>query len=385
MESTEPEAELIDYAGDNTTHERHMQEDSAQKEASYQNMPDEIGFPVSAHIRQLTGSQEQKTTTEVEKDRFETPDEAAGYLTAITYRQNHRENYDHDDDEKLDLSEHKTSDFGGNAIYANAPMLETAFQYDESIEGEVIEEIDYQNVTIVRTNVILMSGEIDQTTLTRNSQTITSHSTTNVAAATDDGDQEDYVNISAAADTNRTSWEPSETIPPRTTETPGELNPVHQQSSREGASSGAVYPDPTSSWSNTLHQASMMSTDQEVDYGDYELDRYMHNIDQNLHDLDQDVHDLNQDMDDGVRDHTGDKDTTKNGTLWPPNIGSDDDLYMNISAAHSGMLEPNTGINLPQMFDSNATTTAATDTRVDDDSLDYVNVSPDMYENSYLN
>lgn len=88
----------------------------------------------------------------------EMADEAAGYLVGgATYQY---------DQEKRDLSPMSTMEREGCALYAG---METALRYDqrEEIKGEVIEEVDYQNVTVVRTHLleestIIYAGEKEE-------------------------------------------------------------------------------------------------------------------------------------------------------------------------------------------------------------------------------
>lgn len=87
-------------------------------------------------------------------------DEAMGYLSGATYRQGYHlemENMGgHDDHHKVDLTEYEDTDLiDSETQYGNVPpSLKAAIRFDslEGIRGNIIEEIDYENVTIVKTD-----------------------------------------------------------------------------------------------------------------------------------------------------------------------------------------------------------------------------------------
>ena len=151
--------------------------------------PEEIGFHVSTEAHEMhetsTGfrhaspaatnpfnHQQQQGTRDLADD---------GYLTRATYR------YDQDieTETKRDLSYPQSevlydnpspppetaSRYKPSAKYDDrSPLPETAMQYDqmEEIEGEIIEEVDYQNVTIVRTKVAEEESDQDYVSVDMN-------------------------------------------------------------------------------------------------------------------------------------------------------------------------------------------------------------------------
>ena len=86
----------------------------------------------------------------------EMADEAMGYLSGATYRQDYHlemENLGHGQ-EKVDLTIYDDTELSSDAHYGNVPSLQAAIKFDslEGIKGNIIEEIDYENVTIVKTD-----------------------------------------------------------------------------------------------------------------------------------------------------------------------------------------------------------------------------------------
>lgn len=118
----------------------------------YTSIPEEMGFHVSIDTHdEQNGNFEGSTKWEASTggysfnyDAMETRDmrdEAMGYLSGATYMR---------DTGPSQKKDHSTTD---SALYGNSSMLVTAIQYEEmdGIKGEIIDEIDYENVTIVRT------------------------------------------------------------------------------------------------------------------------------------------------------------------------------------------------------------------------------------------
>ena len=134
-------------------------------------IPDEIGFHVSVDVHSHSASPEPDSAnagatfaaenpfshgyTDAEKQALE--DEAMGYLTRATYHQNYREMDEmYYNQEKFDISQspvHDATEF--NDTSGERPLLVTAvsLQPVEAIEGEIIERVDYENVTLTRTKV----------------------------------------------------------------------------------------------------------------------------------------------------------------------------------------------------------------------------------------
>lgn len=133
-----------------------------------QGEPDEICFHVSTDVHDMYEPEESVDTTDFKKNLSSPPtnemtDDAAGYLTRATYRYNREMDEMGYNQEKRDLScfaDPDIAELEGCALYGNT-SLETALHYDqmEDIEGEIIEEVDYQNVTIVRTQFAQASLE----------------------------------------------------------------------------------------------------------------------------------------------------------------------------------------------------------------------------------
>lgn len=134
--------------------DRHEHPQSRQSEGSYTSIPEEMGFHVSVNNDEQT-FKESNDYEDVDNSRM--TDEAMGYLSGATYRPNYTE-MDYDQ-RKLDLEQssgQNTTEFNHDSpLYGNAPMLETAIQYKqmEELDGDIIDQIDYQNVTIVQTSV----------------------------------------------------------------------------------------------------------------------------------------------------------------------------------------------------------------------------------------
>lgn len=172
------EPELKNYTdtheGNNNNNDHFQQQQNSPEYASLKetahwpepgsnvDLPDEIGFHISVDVHDMDElSHEQKEPSPPNFDARnyaetqDMTDEAMGYLTGATYR--HYREMD-EMGEKVGLSRssaQNTTEFDESPLYGNMPLLETALEYDplEGIEGEVIEEIDYQNVTIVHTKL----------------------------------------------------------------------------------------------------------------------------------------------------------------------------------------------------------------------------------------
>lgn len=159
--------------------------------------PDEVGFHVSVDVHDMY--EEAEDTTGFKRDlsssatnpfhvydSTEVTDETAGYLTRATYR------YNQEMDEIQNLSHLPDPDIAeleGCALYGNT-STEMGLNYDqmEEIEGEIVEEVDYQNVTVVRT-------QLGHTTLEM--EDANGHS----PSCSDDCDQ-DYVSVDISGDSD---------------------------------------------------------------------------------------------------------------------------------------------------------------------------------------
>lgn len=118
-------------------------------------IPEEMGFHVSVDVHSNNGPQMSNTNLGPENSMTQQDmrDEAAGYLRGATYRQNHEMEemavaYSSHADPSAELE---------SSLYCNTStaLLETAIPYEcvEDIKGKLLDQIDYQNVTIVRTTV----------------------------------------------------------------------------------------------------------------------------------------------------------------------------------------------------------------------------------------
>lgn len=86
----------------------------------------------------------------------EMTDEAMGYLSGATYRQDYHfemDNLGHNQD-KVDLTEYEDTRLSSDTQYDNVSSLKAAIKFDslEGIKGYIIEEIDYENVTVIKTD-----------------------------------------------------------------------------------------------------------------------------------------------------------------------------------------------------------------------------------------
>lgn len=132
-------------------------------------IPDEIGFAVSVDVHSRSQSPTNADTTNsgamLTAENSYPPDYTDteklaiedGYLTRATYHQNYREMDEmYYNQEDLDTSQalaNDSTEFSDPS--GERPLLVTAvaLQPVESIEGEVIERIDYENVTLTRTRI----------------------------------------------------------------------------------------------------------------------------------------------------------------------------------------------------------------------------------------
>ena len=138
-------------------------------------IPDEIGFHVSVDVhshsntptlesdpaRRLSTDKTQLHFDRHEAEKRAMEDEAMGYLTRATYHQNYHEmdamSYDQgmfDASKSQETTEFVHHDDDSHQP-GGRPRLETAISFAEmeTIEGEIIDQVDYENVTLVRTKI----------------------------------------------------------------------------------------------------------------------------------------------------------------------------------------------------------------------------------------
>lgn len=291
---------------------------------NYTNVPEEMGFHVSVDAHDIdetthnfeSGVKWDMSTTGYSYDDVGTSDEAMGYLSGATYRQNYREMDDMGyNKEKVDLSRpgHQTTELNDSALYGNVSLLGTAIQYDnvEGIEGDIIDEVDYENVTIVRANMATGSTSDAHKSQGKGNHT---HSPSNVS----DMDYLSVESFDGNTPESKTVFGNQEVGGSR-----GAVKTAHQSTyHRDALAPGPVHPD-TGSLNSLLYEnfdphRRLPETVQPT--ANFAANKYTSGIDEYVYQLDQvqpDYKDAFNMAAQGVHE----------------TVAENDDLYMNVSAS----------------------------------------------------